>query len=206
MSDNYSSVEELASYGMGRQIGEQLRSQPFPGLHAQALVDGLADSLEGLRSPYTDEQLFAAMNEIQQRITQMQRRQASAMAAASEKFLQENAEREGVKVTESGLQYEVLVEGKGRRPSPNSQVRVHYHGTLVDGTVFDSSRDRGQVAEFALDAVIRGWTEGLQLMTEGSHYRFTIPHDLAYGASGAGGVIAPYSTLVFEVELLRVLS
>lgn len=205
MSDEYSSVEELASYGMGRQIGEQLQAQPFPGMHAQALIDGLADVLEGVQSPYKEDSLRAAMNEIQQRINRMQRQQASAMAAASEQFLKENATRSGVQVTDSGLQYEVLTEGKGERPAASSTVRVHYHGTLVDGSVFDSSVERGEPLEFALDGVIKGWTEGLQLMTEGSKYRFTIPHDLAYGASGAGAVIAPYSTLVFEVELLAVL-
>ena len=205
MSDKYSSVEELASYGMGRQIGEQLQAQPFPGMHAQALIDGLADVLEGVQSPYREDSIRAAMNEIQQRINRMQRQQASAMAAASEQFLKENATRSGVQVTDSGLQYEVLTEGKGKRPAASSQVRVHYHGTLVDGTVFDSSVERGEPLEFALDGVIKGWTEGLQLMTEGSKYRFTIPHELAYGASGAGSVIAPYSALVFEVELLAVL-
>lgn len=205
MSENYSSVEELASYGMGRQIGEQLQAQPFPGMHAQALIDGLADVLEGVQSPYREDSIRAAMNEIQQRINRMQRQQASAMAAASEQFLKENATRSGVQVTDSGLQYEVLTEGKGKRPAASSQVRVHYHGTLVDGTVFDSSVERGEPLEFALDGVIKGWTEGLQLMTEGSKYRFTIPHELAYGASGAGSVIAPYSALVFEVELLAVL-
>lgn len=205
MSDNYSSVEELASYGMGRQIGEQLQAQPFPGMHAQALLDGLADVLEGLQSPYKEDQIRTAMNEMQQRINRMQRQQASTMAAASEQFLQQNAARSEVQVTDSGLQYEVLVEGKGKRPAGNARVRVHYHGTLVDGTVFDSSVERGEPLEFALDGVIKGWTEGLQLMAEGSKYRFTIPQQLAYGASGAGNVIAPYSALVFEVELLAVL-
>src|SRR5690606_17663902 len=164
------------------------------------------DVLEGVQSPYKEDSLRAAMNEIQQRINRMQRQQASAMAAASEQFLKENATRSGVQVTDSGLQYEVLAEGTGKRPAASSTVRVHYHGTLVDGSVFDSSVVRGEPLEFALDGVIKGWTEGLQLMTEGSKYRFTIPHDLAYGASGAGSVIAPYSALVFEVELLRVLS
>lgn len=205
MSESYTSVEELASYGMGRQIGEQLKAQPFPGMHAQALLDGLADVLEGVTCPYKEEQLRSAMNEIQQRINRQHQQEANAQAAASEQFLKQNAQRPEVQVTDSGLQYEVLNEGGGAKPAATSRVRVHYHGTLVDGTVFDSSVERGEPLEFALNGVIKGWTEGLQLMTEGSKYRFTIPQDLAYGASGAGAVIGPYSTLVFEVELLAVL-
>ena len=205
MSENYSSIEALASYGMGRQIGEQLKAQPFPGMHAQALLDGLADVLEGANCPYKEEQLRSAMNEIQQRINRQHPQEANTLAAASEQFLKQNAQRPEVQVTDSGLQYEVLTEGTGAKPAATSRVRVHYHGTLVDGTVFDSSVTRGEPLEFALNGVIKGWTEGLQLMTEGSKYRFTIPQDLAYGASGAGSVIGPYSTLVFEVELLAVL-
>lgn len=205
MSTAYNTTEELASYGFGRQVGEQLKAQPFPGLVAQALLDGLADVLEGVPSPYKDEQLIGALNEIQQRINRMQKQQAGAMAAAGEQFLKQNATRPEVTVTASGLQYEVLQEGAGSKPGARSRVRVHYHGTLVDGTVFDSSVQRGEPLEFPLDGVISGWTEGLQLMAEGAKYRLFIPHELGYGARGAGGAIAPYSTLVFDVELLKVL-
>lgn len=205
MSTQYTTVEELASYGIGRQVGEQLTAQPFPGMVPQALLDGLADVLEGAQCPYTDAQLMGALNEIQQRMNRMQQQQASAAAAAGEQFLKQNAQRPEVTVTESGLQYEMLKEGKGKKPAADSKVRVHYHGTLVDGTVFDSSVQRGEPIEFPLDGVIRGWTEGLQLMAEGGKCRLYIPHELGYGARGAGGAIAPYSTLIFEVDLLRVL-
>ena len=124
--------------------------------------------------------------------------------AGNEKFLEENKTKEGVKVTESGLQYIVLKEGTGAKPTAESKVKVHYHGTLIDGTVFDSSVDRGEPAEFGVNQVIKGWTEGLQLMSVGSKYKFFIPQDLAYGARQAGEKIKPYSTLVFEVELLEI--
>jgi FKBP-type peptidyl-prolyl cis-trans isomerase FklB len=205
MSDTYNTAEELASYGMGRQIGEQLKAQPFPGMHAQALLDGLADVLEGTQSPYKEDQIRTAMNEIQERMNRMQKQQSNAMATAGEQFLKQNAARDEVTVTSSGLQYEVLSEGSGKKPAGSDTVRVHYHGTLIDGTVFDSSVQRGEPLEFPLNAVISGWTEGLQLMAEGAKYRLFIPHELGYGARGAGGTIAPYSTLIFDVELLAVL-
>ena len=123
---------------------------------------------------------------------------------ANEKFLEDNKSKDGVKVTESGLQYSVIKEGTGEKPTAESKVKVHYHGTLIDGTVFDSSVERGEPAEFGVNQVIRGWTEGLQLMSVGSKYKFFIPQDLAYGARQTGEKIKPYSTLVFEVELLEV--
>lgn len=205
MSKQYTTVEELASFGFGRQVGEQLAAQPFPGMVPQALLDGLATVLKGEACPYTDQELLGALNEIQQRLNRMRKQEANAMAAAGEQFLKQNAQRDEVTVTASGLQYEVLQPGSGAAPAANSKVRVHYHGTLVDGTVFDSSVQRGEPLEFPLDGVIRGWTEGLQLMREGAKYRLFIPHELGYGASGAGDVIAPYSTLIFDVELLNVL-
>jgi len=119
-------------------------------------------------------------------------------------FMKENAKKEGVKTTSSGLQYEVITEGKGKTPQATDTVEVNYRGTLLDGTEFDSSYKRGQSISFPLNGVIPGWTEGLQLMTEGSKYRFTIPSPLAYGARGAGGSIGPNETLIFEVELIKV--
>jgi FKBP-type peptidyl-prolyl cis-trans isomerase FklB len=121
-----------------------------------------------------------------------------------EKYLQENALRDGVKTTESGLQYEVLVEGKGPKPTAESTVKVHYEGTLIDGTVFDSSYQRGEPIEFPLSGVIKGWTEGLQLMPVGSKYKLYIPYELGYGERGAGQSIPPYSALIFTVELLEI--
>jgi FKBP-type peptidyl-prolyl cis-trans isomerase FklB len=123
-----------------------------------------------------------------------------------ESFLEENSRRPGVLVTGSGLQYEILTTGEGAKPVATDKVRVHYTGTLIDGTKFDSSVDRGEPSEFSVNGVISGWIEGLQLMTVGSKYKFFIPYDLAYGASGAGGTIVPFSTLVFEVELLDIIT
>jgi FKBP-type peptidyl-prolyl cis-trans isomerase FklB len=120
------------------------------------------------------------------------------------KFLQDNLKRESVQSTASGLQYEVIREGSGKQPSATNTVEVHYKGTFIDGTTFDSSYDRGQTIEFPLNRVIAGWTEGLQLMKEGAHYKFFIPYNLAYGERGAGGSIPGYSTLIFDVELIKV--
>ncbi len=130
---------------------------------------------------------------------------AQALAEAGEMFLVENAKRPEVTVTASGLQYEVLVAAEGDKPTAASTVRTHYHGTLIDGTVFDSSYQRGEPAEFPVSGVIAGWTEALQLMAVGSKLRLYIPHNLAYGERGAGNAIAPFSTLVFDVELLAIL-
>ena len=129
---------------------------------------------------------------------------AQSASEKGQQFLQENAKRDGVKTTASGLQYEVLTEGQGKSPKATDTVVVHYRGTLIDGTEFDSSYKRGQPIDFPLNQVIRGWTEGVQLMKEGSKYRFFIPSNLAYGSRGAGGVIGPDETLVFDVELLKV--
>ena len=127
------------------------------------------------------------------------------MAAEGEAYLTENSKREGITVTASGLQFEILTEGSGAKPSHTDTVRTHYHGTLIDGTVFDSSVQRGQPAEFPVSGVIAGWTEALQLMPAGSKWRLHIPYQLAYGEKGAGGAIGPYSALVFDVELLDIL-
>lgn len=205
MAEKFTSIEALASYAVGRQVGEQLSSQPFPGLEPDALIAGLGDVLKGQASPYKDDELRGAMDELNRRVQRMQQQQATAMAAQGEQFLKQNATKSGVVVTKSGLQYEVLKEGKGPKPGSEATVRVHYHGTLVDGTVFDSSVQRGEPIEFPVNGVIAGWTEALQLMPVGSKWKLYIPQDLAYGARGAGGVIGPYATLVFEVDLLRVM-
>jgi FKBP-type peptidyl-prolyl cis-trans isomerase FklB len=205
MADKLTSVEALASYAVGRQVGEQLSSQPFPGLEPDALLAGLGDVLKGQASPYKEDELRGALDELNRRVQRMQQQQSTAMAAQGEQFLKQNATKPGVVVTQSGLQYEVLKEGKGPKPGLESTVRVHYHGTLVDGTVFDSSVQRGEPIEFPVNGVIPGWTEALQLMPVGSKWKLYIPQNLAYGARGAGGVIGPYATLIFEVDLLRVM-
>ena len=206
MSNEYTSVEALASYAIGRQVGEQLQAQPFPGMHTEALLTGLGDVLNGNTVPYKEDQLRGALDEINQRLLRMRKQQANALAAAGERFLEQNAGQPGVTVTASGLQYQVLQAGSGEVPGPEARVRVHYHGTLVDGSVFDSSVERGEPLELPVDGVIKGWSEALQLMPTGSRWKLFIPHTLGYGAQGAGDAIAPYSTLVFEVELLAVLA
>jgi FKBP-type peptidyl-prolyl cis-trans isomerase FklB len=205
MTQPFSGTEALASFAVGRQIGEQLQSQPFPGLSVDALVAGIAMVLRGEPCPYKEDELRAAIDELNRRVQRMQKQQANGLASAGEQFLKQNAGRAVITVTASGLQYEVLQNGNGKRPTTASRVRVHYEGTLVDGTVFDSSIQRGEPIEFPVNGVIAGWTEALQLMQEGARWKLYIPHDLGYGARGAGGVIGPYSTLIFEVELIAVL-
>lgn len=132
--------------------------------------------------------------------------QAKLAGAEGEAFLAENAKKEGIVVTDSGLQYEILQAGDGEKPTAESVVSTHYHGTLIDGTVFDSSVERGQPAEFPVNRVIAGWTEALQMMPKGSKWRLYVPQDLAYGAQGSGAKIAPYSTLIFDVDLIDIVS
>ena len=205
MSDKYTTVEERVSYGIGRQMGDQLASNPFEGLHIDSVLNGLADALNGQASPVPQELMEAAFQEISAKMQAQQAEQAKELSAEGEKFLAENAKRDEVTVTESGLQYEVLTAAEGEKPSQASTVRTHYHGTLINGEVFDSSYDRGQPAEFPVGGVIAGWTEALQMMSVGSKWRLYVPYSLAYGEQGAGGAIGPYSTLIFDVELLEIL-
>ena len=202
----FTTVEQQASYGIGRQIGDQVASNPFEGLDANAVAQGVIDALNGDEYAVEVEDLRAAFGVINERMQAAQAEKAKAASAEGQKFLDENAKKDGVVVLESGLQYEVLVEGDGEKPTAQSTVKTHYHGTLIDGTVFDSSYDRGQPAEFPVGGVIRGWTEALQLMSVGSKWRLAIPYELAYGEQGAGGAIGPYQTLVFDVELLEIVA
>lgn len=205
MSNSFTSVEQQASYGIGRQMADQLATAPFTGFDAEAALAGFTDSLKGADFQVEVAQINAAFQEIQGRLQAEEAEKAKAMGAEGEKFLEENAKKDGVTVTASGLQYEILVEGSGEKPEATSTVRTHYHGTLIDGTVFDSSYDRDQPAEFPVNGVIAGWTEALQMMPVGSKWRLSIPYNLAYGEQGAGGAIGPYATLVFDVELLDIL-
>ncbi len=205
MSD-YNTVETRASYGVGRQMGDQLNANPFDGLSAEAVIAGLTDSLNGVACPVSDDDMRAAFEAINAQMQAKQAEQAKTLSADGDKFLAENAIRDEVTVTESGLQYEVLTAGEGEKPTAASTVRVHYHGTLLDGSVFDSSYERGQPAEFPVGGVIKGWTEALQIMATGSKWRLYIPYDLAYGEQGAGGAIGPFATLIFDVELLDILA
>lgn len=200
----YTTQEQQASYGIGLQMGEQLASNPFDGLEISAVAAGIADAFAGAESKVSQQDLQAAFQVISERMQAAAAEQAKVLGAAGEAFLAENAKKEGVTVTASGLQYEVISEGTGEKPTAESTVSVHYHGSLTDGTVFDSSVERGQPAEFPVGGVIAGWTEALQLMSPGAKYKLTIPSDLAYGERGAGAAIGPHSTLVFDVELLAI--
>lgn len=204
MSDKYNTIELRASYGVGRQMGEQLASNPFEGVDAAAVAQGVIDALTGKDSQVARPELEEAFRTIGTRMQAKQEQQAKAQAKVGELFLAENAKKDGITVTESGLQYEVITAGTGEKPTAKSRVKTHYHGTLIDGTVFDSSVQRGEPIDFPVGGVIAGWTEALQLMPVGSKWRLYIPHNLAYGERGAGPTIAPYSALIFDVELLEI--
>ncbi|MAO28654.1 MAG: peptidylprolyl isomerase [Alteromonas sp.] len=205
MTDTFNTVETQASYGIGFQMGQQLQSNPFEGLAIDAVVAGLKDAFGGQAPQVDNDTLRDEFGEIHKRMQAEKEEASKAVIEEGAKFLEENAKRDGITVTESGLQYEVVAKGDGEKPVPASTVRVHYHGTLIDGTTFDSSYERGQPAEFPVGGVIKGWTEALQLMEVGAKYRLYVPHELAYGDQGAGAAIAPYSTLIFDVELLDIL-
>ena len=203
-SPDLSSDEGRVSYGIGRQLGGQLRDNPPPGVDLSAILAGLTDAFSGQASRVSEAELGASFKVIREIMQAEAAAKAEAAAGEGRAYLVENAKREGVTVLASGLQYEVLVAGEGAKPSAEDQVRTHYHGTLIDGTVFDSSYERGQPAEFPVGGVIAGWTEALQLMNAGSKWRLYVPSELAYGAQGVGS-IPPHSVLVFDVELLDVL-
>lgn len=207
MSDTkFETIEQRVSYGVGRQLGDQLRNNPFKDFDVTAVQAGLADALAQADSQVSDELLNEAFAIVSKKLQEQELAAAKEKAAEGEAFLSENAKRDGIVVTESGLQYEIITEGGGDKPKADSTVRTHYHGTFIDGRVFDSSYDRGQPAEFPVNGVIAGWTEALQMMTEGSKWRLYIPYNLAYGERGSHGAIPPYSALVFDVELLAVVS
>jgi FKBP-type peptidyl-prolyl cis-trans isomerase FklB len=205
MSELNLSTDELrVSYGIGRQLGGQLRDNPPPGVSLEAILAGLTDAFNGADSRVSEADLSASFKVIRDVMQAQAAAKAEAAAAAGKEFLVENAKRDGITTLASGLQFEVLTAGEGAKPTRESNVRTHYHGTLIDGTVFDSSYDRGQPAEFPVGGVIAGWTEALQLMNAGSKWRLYVPSELAYGAQGVGS-IPPHSVLVFDVELLDVL-
>ena len=192
--------QDKLSYGLGVLISESLKQQDYGDLNLDLLVQAISENSED-KAQMTPDDAREALQTQQRRI---QDEKAVAAKAAGQAFLDENAKKEGVKVTDSGLQYEVINSGEGDKPGIEDTVKVHYVGTLEDGTEFDSSVARGEPTQFPLKGVIPGWTEGLQLMPVGSKYRFVIPSDLAYGDRGAGPQIGPNTTLVFEVELLEI--
>jgi len=207
VSDKITGVEQQASYGIGYQMGEQLASNPFEGLSLDVVAQGIKDGFNHAESAVSNDELRVAFNEIHQRLQAAKQEKFTAVVEKGQTFLADNAKRDEVTVTESGLQYETITEGQGgTSPTASSTVRTHYHGTLLDGTVFDSSYERGQPAEFPVGGVIKGWTEALQMMTVGEKLRLYVPHELAYGEQGAGGAIGPYETLIFDVELLDIVA
>jgi len=201
----FDSVEAQASYGIGLQIGQQLSESGLEGLLPEALLAGLTDALEGNTPVVPVDVVHRALREVHERADAVRQERQKELAVEGQKFLEANAQKEGVNSTESGLQFRVLTQGEGSIPARTDHVRVHYTGKLVDGTVFDSSVQRGEPAEFPVNGVIAGWIEALTLMPVGSKWELTIPHNLAYGERGAGASIPPFSTLVFEVELLEIL-
>ncbi|MCC3157053.1 FKBP-type peptidyl-prolyl cis-trans isomerase [Hymenobacter sp. 15J16-1T3B] len=202
------SLKQQISYIIGRDLARNFAQQGLD-LDVDVLAASLKDALGGKPSQLSPEQMQQAMQQFQQLMGGEEEEAADAGAAgenkaAGEAFLAENKNKPGVKTLPSGLQYEVLQEGTGPKPGPRSSVTTHYHGTLINGKVFDSSYQRGEPATFGVNQVIAGWTEALQLMPEGSKWRLYIPSNLAYGPRGAGRDIGPDSALVFDVELLKV--
>jgi len=198
--------KEKISYAIGYQAGSRLRSQDAQvdlNLLIQGIKDGLAGQKPALPEDQATQVLTAFGKDLQDKMAKKRQEMAATNLTAGKSYLEANAKKDGVKVRPSGLQYKVLKEGTGKNPSATDQVKVQYRGTLVNGMEFDSSYKRGTPAEFAVNGVIKGWTEGLQLMKEGAKYEFYIPADLAYGEAG-GGPIPPNSVLIFEVELLSV--
>ena len=198
------------SYALGLGIGQQLKQM---GLKGKLVINDFAASITDVLE---DNDLKVSHQEGQQIVNaffrELEQKQNAAKAEAGKaakeegaKFLAENAKKDGIIVTKSGLQYEVLTEGTGKQPKATDTVRCHYEGRLLDGTIFDSSYKRNAPADFGLQQVITGWTEGVQLMAEGAKYRFYIPYMLAYGEGGAGAMIPPFATLIFDVELIKVL-
>jgi FKBP-type peptidyl-prolyl cis-trans isomerase FklB len=196
--------EQKVSYGFGLQFGDQLRRNDFEGLDLEAVVAGLRHWYEHRQAMMSDAELNPSYQAIQDKQQARAAELAGKRLALAEQFLAANAAREEVSTTDSGLQYEVLEPGSGDTPGPRSTVVTHYHGTFVDGTVFDSSVDRGEPAEFGVDQVIPGWTEALQMMSVGDKWRIACPPKLAYGDQGAGDAIPPDTALVFEIHLIAI--
>lgn len=214
MNDMYRPIvlkdfNDSASYAIGKDIYQSWLQQNL-GINGQAAGQSMIDCYKG-QNTWTNEMMRPLLNRFQQEFEKRQRAEQDKMMASKDenidkgkKFLQENALNKSIYTTKSGLQYKIVKKGNGKKPKATDRVRVHYTGTLIDGTKFDSSVDRGEPAEFPLNAVIPGWTEGLQLMDEGSKYILYIPYDLGYGEQPVGS-IPPGSTLIFEVELLQIL-
>jgi FKBP-type peptidyl-prolyl cis-trans isomerase FklB len=199
----FETADQRVSYGIGHNIGSGLARDGALAVDLPALQAGLADGLAKADQRVTEADLQAALATVQERARKVAEQAAEKQLAAGKEYLEKNKAKPGVKVTASGLQYEVLTAGTGPKPTATNTVKVHYHGTLTDGTVFDSSVERGEPIEFPVTGVIKGWVEALQLMSVGDKWRLTIPAELAYGARSTGS-IPGNSVLVFEVELLGI--
>lgn len=195
------SFKEKASYALGVNVGTSLDNQGLTGIELDNFVAGLKDILTGNTPAMSGADMSQA---IKQFVEEAKAAKFKGAAEEGKKFLEENAKREGVTVLKSGLQYEVMNEGDGATPSATDKVTTHYHGTLISGKVFDSSVERGQPATFPVNGVIQGWVEALQLMKVGAKWKLFVPYNLAYGEQGAGSDIGPFTTLIFEVELLSI--
>jgi len=204
MAEEIKTLDQKVSYGIGYNIGTQISQDDAVNVDLDLLFKGIQDAVEQKAAALTNQEISAAFQELQARMQAEQAEKAKAAVAEGQKFLDDNAKKDGVTVTESGLQYRVLTAGEGdNKPGLNDTVKTHYHGTLTDGTVFDSSVERGEPVEFPVSGVIKGWTEALQLMTVGDKWELTIPSELAYGANPPPSIPAN-AVLVFEVELLEV--
>ena len=192
---------EKLSYALGMVIAHNLKGMGVSALDNAAFAQAVSDGMGGATTTMSDAEAQRTVSEFMQK---QQAEAGKAVREAGEKFLAENAEKPGVVVLPSGLQYTVITEGTGAKPKATDRVKCHYEGTLTNGQVFDSSYRRGEPAVFPLNGVIAGWTEGVQLMAEGAKYRFFIPYHLAYGERGAGQSIPPYAALVFDVELIEI--
>ncbi len=198
---------DKVSYVLGQSIGGDFRRQGFE-IDPKIFTDSFTEAFNGKESQMPVGEMQHIMQNFQRAMED--KKQAEQMESGKEnieagkKFLEENSKKEGVKTTQSGLQYKVLTEGNGKKPVATDTVETHYEGKTLEGTIFDSSYQRGKTTSFPLNGVIKGWTEALQLMAEGSKYELYIPSELAYGAAGSGGTIEPYSTLIFTVELIAV--
>jgi FKBP-type peptidyl-prolyl cis-trans isomerase FklB len=190
------------SYALGLGIGQQLKNMGIEDFCLEDFTKSISDVMSGQEPAISHREAQTLLNEY---FDKQARQQAQGTIAEGKAFLEANAKKEGVVTTKSGLQYQVLTEGTGRSPKATDKVRCHYEGWLINGNVFDSSYQRGEPADFPLNGVIPGWTEGVQLMKEGAKYRFFIPYLLGYGERGAGSNIPPYATLIFDVELIKVL-
>ncbi|WP_027454738.1 FKBP-type peptidyl-prolyl cis-trans isomerase [Xylanibacter brevis] len=199
---------DKVSYALGLGIGQQLAQMGANDLNVDDFAQSIKDVLAGNELKVSHREAQEIVQEYfakkEEKLNAERAEKGKAAKAEGEKYLAENGKKEGVITTESGLQYQVLKEGNGKKPSAKDSVKCHYEGFLIDGTVFDSSVQRGEPATFGLQQVIAGWTEGLQLMQEGAKYRFFIPYRLAYGEGGADAMIPPFATLIFDVELLEV--